>query len=115
MVESALLVGFGGAIGALGRYGIGTIVRGDRFPLAIFVVNVVGSFLLGLVTFAGVGESILLFVGIGACGAFTTFSTFSVDTVRLVEDGHTWIAVGYALGTILAAVTAVGIAWFLVG
>ncbi|TYL37013.1 fluoride efflux transporter CrcB [Natronococcus pandeyae] len=110
-----LLVGVGGAVGALGRYTVATIVEGDRFPLSTFLVNVVGSFLLGLVLFSDLGESVRLFVGVGVCGAFTTFSTFSVDTVRLVEDGHVWTAVVYALGNILVSVAAIGVAWFLTG
>lgn len=114
MIESILLVGFGGAIGALGRYAVATLIQGGRFPLSTFVVNVTGSFLLGLVLFADVGETFPLFVGAGVCGAFTTFSTFSVDTVRLVEDGALWTAVVYALGNILISVAAIGIAWFLV-
>ncbi|MFC4542972.1 fluoride efflux transporter CrcB [Halosolutus amylolyticus] len=114
MSDPVLLVGFGGAIGALGRYTVTTLVEGERFPLSTFLVNVLGSFLLGLVLFADVAESIQLFVGVGACGAFTTFSTFSVDTVRLVEEGHVRTATIYALGNVLVSVTAIGIAWVLV-
>ena len=114
MTESALLVGIGGAIGAIGRYAVGQFVEGDRFPLSTFLVNVIGSFVLGLVTFANAGESVLLFVGVGVCGAFTTFSTFSVDTIRLLEDGHLWMAGGYALANIVVSAGAILIAWSLV-
>lgn len=114
MTEPVLLVGLGGAIGALGRYAVGTIVDGDGFPLSTFSVNVLGSFLLGLVLFADLNESASLFVAIGVCGAFTTFSTFSVDTVRLVEDGHVRTAIVYALANIVVSVVAIGIAWVLV-
>lgn len=111
MVDPAHFVGFGGALGALCRYGVGQLIEVKRFPLATFTVNVVGSFLLGLVTFSGVGESILLFVGVGFCGAFTTFSSFSVDTIQLWEDGYVNLAVAYALGNIVVSVLAVGVAW----
>lgn len=110
MIDPVILVGFGGAVGALGRYTVGNVIEGDRFPLSTFSVNVLGSFLLGLVTFAEPGESISLFVGVGVCGAFTTFSTFSVDTVRLVEDGHVRTATVYAFANILVSVVAIGIA-----
>lgn len=113
VIDPLFLVGFGGAIGALGRYTVSSTIERERFPLSTFLVNVIGSFLLGLVMFADVGESIRLFVGVGVCGAFTTFSTFSVDTIRLLEDGHVWTAVVYALGNILVSVTAIGIAWVL--
>ncbi|WP_265108726.1 fluoride efflux transporter CrcB [Halosolutus halophilus] len=113
MIDPLFLVGFGGAIGALGRYTVSSTIERERFPLSTFMVNVIGSFLLGLVMFADVGESVQLFVGVGVCGAFTTFSTFSVDTIRLLEDGYVWTAVVYALGNILVSVTAIGIAWVL--
>lgn len=115
VIDPIFLIGFGGAIGALGRYTVSNVVEGDRFPLSTFLVNVIGSFLLGSIVFADLGDSVLLFVGVGVCGSFTTFSTFSVDTVRLVEDGYLWTAVVYALGNILASVTAIGIAWLLIG
>ncbi|WP_323173533.1 fluoride efflux transporter CrcB [Natrialba sp. PRR66] len=114
VIEPVLLVGVGGAVGALGRYTVATIVEGGRFPISTFLVNVIGSFLLGLVLFADPGESIQLFAGVGVCGGFTTFSTFSVDTVRLIEDGHVRTAVAYALGNVVVSVAAIGVAWFLV-
>jgi len=111
VVDPAHFVGFGGALGALCRYGVGQLIEPQRFPLATFTVNVAGSFLLGLVTFSGVGESVLLFVGVGFCGAFTTFSSFSVDTIQLWEEGYPDLAVVYAVGNIVVSVLAVGVAW----
>ncbi|WP_049934368.1 fluoride efflux transporter CrcB [Halalkalicoccus jeotgali] len=104
----ALLVGMGGATGAVLRYLVGLVV-GPRseFPLETLTVNVLGSFALGWVTFAGVGERPALLVGVGACGAFTTFSSFSVDTVRLVEDEREALAGVYALSNLLLSVGAV--------
>lgn len=115
MIE-ALLVGLGGAVGATARYLVGLVVgRLDaRVPYETLFVNVVGSFLLGWVTFAGAGEGALLVVGVGACGAFTTFSSFSVDTVRLVEDGDPVLAGGYALANLLLSTGAVVLARLLV-
>jgi CrcB protein len=64
---------------------------GTRFPWGIFVVNVTGSWLLGLLTGAvlhhAFPETPAIVLGTGLCGAYTTFSTFSVDTVRLIEEG----------------------------
>lgn len=111
MVDPAHFVGVGGALGALCRYSVGQMIEVKRFPLATFIVNVAGSFLLGLLTFSGVGESVLLFAGVGFCGAFTTFSSFSVDTIQLWEDGYVALAVVYALGNIVVSVLAVALAW----
>ncbi|WP_122090018.1 fluoride efflux transporter CrcB [Halalkalicoccus subterraneus] len=111
MIE-AVLVGVGGAIGAVLRYLVGLAVGpvSGRFPAETLVVNVVGSFVLGWVTFGPVDGNLSLFVGVGACGAFTTFSSFSVDTVRLVENESAALAAIYAgvnvalsVGAVLAA------------
>ncbi|PSP88941.1 fluoride efflux transporter CrcB [Halobacteriales archaeon QS_4_69_34] len=115
MVDPAHLVGTGGAIGALLRYWVGKRVAGRDVPLATPLVNVVGSFVLGLLVFAGVGGDTLLFVGTGACGSFTTFSSFSYETVRLWESGEPVRATAYAGGTLAASLAAVGTAWLLAG
>jgi CrcB protein len=96
-----LLVALGGTLGTLARYGLDGFVSrrtGTGFPWATWVINVSGSFVLGL-TVALVSERILdprwrLFVGIGFCGAFTTFSTFELETQALVADGQWLRAIG---------------------
>jgi fluoride exporter len=114
VIEPAHLVGTGGAIGALLRHGLSVRVAREDFPLGTLSVNVIGSFLLGLLTFAGIGGDPLLFLGTGLCGSFTTFSSFSVDTVRLYETGKRRRAVANALGNLLGAGLALGLAWALV-
>lgn len=114
MIGLLHLVGFGGAIGAVARHLVGEWLPGYRFPIATVAVNVGGSFLLGLLTFADVGDQVLLFFGVGACGAFTTYSTFSVETVQLWERGERLRAAVYAIGTFLACAIAVGFALGLV-
>lgn len=111
--DPAHVVGAGGTLGAVFRYLVGQRVRTSEFPAATLVVNVVGSFVLGLVTFLGADSQALLFVGTGACGSFTTFSSFSFETVRLWETGERARAVGNALGNLAGAVLAIGLAWFL--
>jgi CrcB protein len=110
-LEPAHLVGTGGAIGALLRYTVGQLVDGESFPISTLTVNVVGSFVLGLVTFAGVNGSALLLIGTGACGSFTTFSSFSFETVRLWETGEKRRAVGNATVNLVGAGAAIGVAW----
>ena len=110
-IVPSLLVGTGGVVGALLRYAISVRLDHDAFPTGTFAVNVLGSFALGLVTFAGAATDVLLLVGTGACGAFTTFSSFSFETVRLWEDGGRARAGLNALGTVGAALLAIGLAW----
>ncbi|XVH32164.1 fluoride efflux transporter CrcB [Haloferacaceae archaeon DSL9] len=118
-MEPAYLVGTGGAIGAVLRYLVSqAIVSGfgpREFPLATLVVNVVGSFALGAVVFSDASESATLFVGVGACGAFTTYSSFSVQTVRLWENGRRGLAVVNAAGNLVLSFAALGLASVLVG
>ena len=118
MVDPAYLVGTGAALGAVLRFATGRYVGGvagdRRFPYGTFTVNVVGSFVLALVTFLGAGEDVLLFVGTGACGSYTTFSSFSVDTVRLWETGERRLAVWYASANLLGALVGIGAAALLV-
>ncbi len=113
-LQPAHLVGTGGAIGAMVRHWVYTAVAGDRFPWPTLLVNVLGSFCFGLVAFAGASESVLQFVGLGICGAFTTFSTFSVETVGLWDQGRRRVAVANAVGNLALSLAAIGLAWLVV-
>lgn len=99
-----MLVALGGALGAVGRYLIGNWLPSEAFPWGTLTVNLVGSLLLGAlacaVTVHGLmSEDAMLFLGVGILGAFTTLSTYSVDTIRLYEAG-TWTPLaGYVLAT----------------
>lgn len=102
-----LLIALGGATGALARYHLGLWVaaRAGGFahgaPVGTFVINVTGSFLLGVIAMAGLtrGEVVTpewrLLLGVGFCGAFTTFSTFSVETWTMLQKGQVFEAVVY--------------------
>ena len=100
-----LAVGVGGAAGAVSRYVVSLTIR--RSVLGVFAVNVAGSFALGVILGAGLDGSVRLALGIGFCGAFTTFSSFAVETVGLVEDGELAAATLNAAGTLLFALSAV--------
>jgi CrcB protein len=114
MIAPGVLVGVGAAAGAVLRYatnrGVDRFASDRRLPYGTLVVNVVGSFVLAWVTVAGVSAETLQVVGIGACGAYTTFSSFSVDTVRLWETEGSLVAGGYAAGTLLGALAGIGLA-----
>lgn len=105
-MEPAHLVGTGGAIGAVLRYLVGRALSHDRFPIATLAVNVLGSGLLGAITALGASNEMVLFLGVGLCGSFTTYSSFSVETVRLWETGSRLRATIYAGGTLLACLLA---------
>lgn len=105
-MSTYLLVGVGGVLGALARHLLGELLAGDRRDT--LAVNVLGSFTLGALT--GVladGTTALLLFGTGFCGAFTTFSSFAFETVRLYEDGARREALGNATVNLVGALLAV--------
>ncbi len=85
---AVLLVGVGGAVGALLRTAVSRVVAREWFPVGTITVNVLGSLALGLLAGLAPGERLTLLLGEGVCGAFTTFSSFSVATVRLAAGDH---------------------------
>ena len=104
-----LLVAVGGALGASSRYAVTLLMRpmSGVFPWHTLGVNIVGSFLLGLlmalVPNGDAGERLRLFLGVGVLGGFTTFSSFSVDALTLVQQDQ-WLTAGvYVLGSMTAA------------
>lgn len=100
-------VALGGALGAAARYGLSGWVHGwagSAFPWGTFVVNAAGSFLLGLAVryleFVVVAPGIRAALTVGLLGAFTTFSTYSFETVVLLQDRAWGRAAAYALGSL---------------
>ena len=111
---TALVIAFGGALGAVSRYYGTEFVRratGDSFPLGTMAVNVLGSFALGFLLVwlqsRATSAQFRQFIGVGFLGSFTTFSTFSLETVELARAGEVWRAGGYAIGSLTAGVVAV--------
>lgn len=114
-MRNILLVGAGGFLGAVLRYGITVLLfnAGPRdFPLATFLINVTGAFALGFfMTFAAerahLEPEVRLFVATGFLGAYTTFSTFEFETYELVQTGlYAWAAANL-LGSVAAGFAAV--------
>ena len=103
MLQQIGLVAIGGAIGAGLRYMIGTWISYETFPMATITVNLVGSFLLGIIALSTsqnlISTELALFIGTGVVGAFTTMSAFSVDTIELLQDGNTSTAGLYVILT----------------
>jgi CrcB protein len=100
---AAALVGVGGSLGATARHAVGLRIAGRRSVLA---VNALGSLALGGALAAPVGSAATLLVAVGFCGAFTTFSSFAVETVSTAAGGERSVAVGFAAANLLAALAA---------
>jgi len=101
-IEPVLLVGVGGAAGALTRFAIGELISIDRYPASVIAVNLLGSVLATLLFVRSPGDELVLLTGVGFCGSLTTFSTFSVQTVRLWTEDRPAAAISVAFGTLLA-------------
>ena len=106
-----LLVALGGAAGALARYGLGlAAVRlwGGGAPWGTWAANALGSLLIGLALPLVAGDRARLALVVGVLGSFTTFSTYSADTVVLWEAGRHGLAVANAVGSLAVGVVCVG-------
>jgi CrcB protein len=109
--QTYFLVAAGGALGTAARYWLSGIVAnafGQTFPWGTFIINVTGSFIIGFfATLTGPDGRILVgggtrqFIMVGLCGGYTTFSSFSLQTLNLMNDGE-WL---YAGGNVLGSVT----------
>lgn len=115
MIKDILLVGAGSAIGGILRLLIGkTIMQFFQypFPLGTFIVNITGSFLIGLLyaiygKSGNLSPSTLLFLATGVCGGFTTFSAFSYENLLLMRSGNYMMALVYIAGSIIIGLLAV--------
>jgi len=115
-----LVIGIGGAFGAVSRYvasGWVQTVTGAFFPWGTMAVNVAGSLVLGfvMVWLQSTTSSAELrdLITIGFLGSFTTFSTFSYETVAMLRDGEWWRAGGYTAGSVVLGLLAVTLGAFL--
>jgi len=109
-----LLVGIGGALGAMARFGFGGVVGSppNGFPLATLLINVIGSLAMGVLvgvlarTTPAYQNEIRLFVAVGLFGGFTTFSSFSLDAMTLMERGDVLLAGTYIVGSVVLGLVA---------
>jgi CrcB protein len=120
-VKSALVVGTGGFLGAVARYAVGVLVARywqGEFPLATFLINVSGSFVLGFFSVLAAERMAIdpawrLLVATGFVGAYTTFSTFEYETQRLTEIGAWGWAALNVVTSVLAGFLAVRLGVYL--
>lgn len=113
-ILNCVFVGLGGLVGSVLRYLVSLIPlrHASGFPLVTLGINVLGAFLLGLtMAIAGRNAAIdpraLLFLKVGVCGGFTTFSTFALETHSLLGAGSPFVALLYALLSVVLCVLAV--------
>ena len=121
----ATLLAVGGGTGANARYWLGRLVvrvQGElEFPWATFLINIAGSAILGFVVAAFLNQpdalhsdpakrNWYLLLGTGFCGGFTTFSAFSYETLKLMQDGKHGAAAAYAVGSVACGLLAVWLA-----
>ena len=116
-----IVVGIGGFVGTVCRYLIGLLPIGtdNAFPIKTLAINVIGSFLIGLIAAFSAKNSelnpqVVLMLRVGVCGGFTTFSTFAYESTELMKDGHVMLALGYILASIILGVLAIFLAQLLV-
>lgn len=111
---AVLCVGAGGFVGAVARYLLGLLPYEGDFPLVTFLINFTGALAIGAVfeaatVWPGLPDNAVLFLKTGVCGGFTTFSTFSLETLTLLERGKYATGAAYACGSVLVCLAGVAI------
>ena len=111
---NCLFVGIGGFIGSVCRYLLGLLPldNSQGFPVKTLITNVLGAFVIGVIVAVAAGnDSVnprsILFLKVGICGGFTTFSTFACETGTMMEKGQTGLAVLYVILSVVLGVLAV--------
>lgn len=113
-VQLLAAVAIGGSLGSVARYlvaiGAGRLV-GTEFPWGTLVINIVGSFLIGVFAEAfalswNASQVTRVFLTVGICGGFTTFSTFSLDAIVLMQRGELWSAGAYIAASVALSILA---------
>jgi CrcB protein len=121
-VSTVLVVALGSGLGGAARYLLGLLLQrpGIGFPVATLAINVLGSFALGLVLRLGLDPTAMTpatraFLTAGVCGGFTTFSTFSAESLALLEQGAWGRGLAYMIGSVVLSVGAAAIGYGIPG
>ncbi|MEC1524271.1 fluoride efflux transporter CrcB [Neobacillus niacini] len=115
------LIGIGGSFGAASRYLLANFINKKRkpghFPVGTWVINITGSFLLGIVyklhLTNEISDVMWFFVGIGFCGAYTTFSTFGYETITLLQSNKKFLAWLYVMCSVIVSVVMAAIGFII--
>ena len=120
LLQQYLIIGLGGALGSMLRFGLGSLIdtnvqkTGQIFPWGTIVVNITGCFVIGFIFTISTGEGRLLlspltrnFITIGILGGYTTFSSFSWQTLTLAQSGQMWGAVANVILSVVLCLVGV--------
>ena len=110
---NCVLVGFGGFLGTVCRYLIGLlpVKAGGGFPVKTLAINFAGAFAIGLIAalaakYESADSRLVLFLRVGICGGFTTYSTFAYETAELLQNGSAVTALAYVAASVVLCVSA---------
>lgn len=120
ILKAILLVGSGSFIGGVGRYLVSLAMKSASkdFPWATLLVNLVGCFIIGILwglfsKTSSEGGNWALFLSVGLCGGFTTFSTFSKEALMMLQGGNTWGFIGYVCLSVVAGIALVSLGYII--
>ncbi len=119
MIKNLLFVAAGGGIGAVLRYGMYLLLKPQPFPTTTLLINVAGSFLIGIIMAYSLkensfSESAKLFLATGICGGFTTFSAFSLENIQLLQAGKYNLAIIYIIISVVAGIASAALGFKLI-
>ena len=119
MIRNLFLVGLGGGVGSMLRYFVQQLFHNKTFPFATFSINVLGSFIIGLVIAFSLKNTAFetnwkLFLATGICGGFTTFSAFSLENILMIQQGKFLYSLIYIAGSILLGLIATWMGFVLI-
>ena len=119
IIKNIAVVGAGSFIGGAARYLVSVMMKGigKGFPWATLAVNLAGCFLIGLIwgifsRSASEGSRWALFLSVGLCGGFTTFSTFSKESLMMLQAGNFWGFAGYIALSVIAGIAFVALGYY---
>lgn len=119
LFKNFLLVALGGAIGSVLRYSTSLLFTVKDFPVATLIVNIIGSFVIGIVIAFSIKDQQFLnnwkvFLATGICGGFTTFSAFSAENIMLLQNGKYNLALLYIIISVIAGIAAAWLGYKLI-
>lgn len=114
MVLNCLAVGAGGFIGSIFRYliGLAPVLHRGALPFQTLLVNVIGAIAIGIIvraseSYGGLNANLVLFLKVGVCGGFTTFSTFALESLNIMQEGRGIISLLYIAASVVLCVVGV--------